>query len=40
MTLYLGHSLDILEGYGVVPQVFQLLTQYLDRETIVVRESG
>ena len=35
-----GHALAILEGCGVVPHVFQILTQYWYRSTIVVRVSG
>ena len=35
-----GHDLAILEGCGVFPQVFQLLTQYWYRETMMESVSG
>ena len=35
-----GHALKILEGCGVGPQVFQLLTQYWYQATMVARVSG
>ena len=35
-----GQSLEILEGYGVEPQVCRLLTLYWDPKTMAVRESG
>ena len=35
-----GRALEILEGCGVVPQVFQLLTQYWYLATMVARVSG
>ena len=39
-TLDWGRALEIMEGCGVGPQVFQLLTRYWYRSTIVVRVSG
>ena len=39
-TLDRGSSLVILEGCGVGPQVFQLLTRYWYWATIVMRVSG
>ena len=38
-ALELGRALTILEGCGVSPQVFQHLTQYWYRATMVVRVS-
>ena len=35
-----GHTLTILEGCGMGPQVFQLLTRYWYLETMVARVSG
>ena len=39
-TMYWGGALSILEECVVGPQVFQLLTQYWYRATMVVRVSG
>ena len=38
-TLDWGGALEIMEGCGVVPHVFQLLTRYWYQETMVVRVS-
>ena len=35
-----GSALAIHEGYGMGPQVFQLLTQYWYRATMVMRVNG
>ena len=35
-----GHVLAILEGCGVGPQVFQILTQYWYRTNMAARVSG
>ena len=39
-VLHLGRALEIMEGCGVSPQVFQLLNRYWYRATMVVKVSG
>ena len=33
-----GHTLEILAGYNVDPQIYQLLNQYWERDTMAERE--